>query len=170
MDEGALGLTSALIYTPDEAFTTDELVALAEVAAQKGGLYAAHMRNEGARLDRGHRRDDRHRPPRRACPSRSTTSSRRARPTGASSTTPSRRVEAARTSGVDIAADMYTYEAASTGLDAAMPPWVREGGTDAWLKRLEDPATRARCAHDMEDAERRPGRTSSPAPAPTACC
>ena len=80
------------------------------------------------------------------------------------------RVEAARASGVDIAADMYTYEAASTGLDAAMPPWVREGGTDAWIKRLKDPARPRALRPRHGGRRRRPGRTSSPAPAPTACC
>ncbi|MCU1277635.1 MAG: aminoacylase [bacterium] len=150
MDEGALGLTSALIYTPDEAFTTDELVALAEVSAQKGGLYAAHIRNEGARLaeavdemiDIGRR-------------AHSAVEIYHIKQAGKQSwgklDEVVHRVAAARAAGVDIAADMSSYEAASTGLDAAMPPWVREGGLDAWLKRLKDPALRARCAHDMED-------------------
>jgi N-acyl-D-amino-acid deacylase len=62
------------------------------------------------------------------------------------------KIEAARHDGLDVGADMYVYDAASTGLDAAMPPWVREGGNAAWLKRLRDPALRARCAHDMETA------------------
>jgi N-acyl-D-amino-acid deacylase len=150
MDEGALGLTSALIYTPDEAFTTDELVALAAVAAQKGGIYAAHMRNEGARLleaidemiDIG----------RRAHVAVEIYHFKQAgKQSWGKLDDAVHRVEAARAAGVELAADMYTYDAASTGLDAAMPPWVREGGTDAWLKRLKDPALRARCAHDMED-------------------
>ena len=59
-------------------------------------------------------------------------------------------VEEARRTGVDLGADLYVYEAASTGLDAAMPPWVRAGGNAAWLKRLRDPAERARCAAEME--------------------
>ncbi|HEX9102314.1 MAG TPA: D-aminoacylase [Polyangia bacterium] len=154
MDEGALGLTSALIYTPDEAFTTDELVALATVAAQKGGLYAAHMRNEGARLaeaidemiDIGRRA---------GLPVEIYHFKQAGKQSWGKLDDAIHRIEAARQSGVDIGADMYAYDAASTGLDAAMPPWVREGGTDAWLKRLKDPALRARCAHDMED----PGAT-----------
>lgn len=150
MDEGALGLTSALIYTPDEAFTTDELVALAEVAADKGGLYAAHIRNEGARLieaidemiDIGKRA---------RVPVEIYHFKQAGKQSWGKLAEAVQHVEAARAAGVDIGADMYTYEAASTGLDAAMPPWVREGGLDAWVKRLKDPTTRARCAHDMLD-------------------
>jgi len=150
MDEGALGLTSALIYTPDEAFTTDELVALATVAADKGGLYAAHMRNEGNRL--GEAIDEMIDIGRRAhVPVEIYHFKQAGKQNWGKLDDAVARVEAARKSGVDIGADMYTYEAASTGLDAAMPPWVREGGLDAWVKRLKDPATRARCAHDMQD-------------------
>jgi N-acyl-D-amino-acid deacylase len=151
MDEGALGLTSALIYTPDEAFTTDELVALAEVAASKGGLYAAHMRNEGARLAEAI--DEMIEIGRRAkIPVEIYHFKQAGKASWGKLDDAVHRVEAARAAGVDIAADMYVYEAASTGLDAAMPPWVREGGLDAWIKRLKDPALRARCAHDMQDA------------------
>src|SRR3989442_3202529 len=63
-----------------------------------------------------------------------------------------RRVEAARASGLRITADMYTYGAGATGLDAAMPPWVQEGGYEAWRKRLKDPATRTRVLQEMRDA------------------
>lgn len=150
MAEGALGLTSALIYTPDEAFSTDELVALAAVAGQHGGLYAAHLRNEGARLleaidelvDIGRRA---------RVPVEIYHFKQAGKANWGKLDEAVRRVEAARAAGVDAGADMYVYDAASTGLDAAMPPWVREGGLDAWLKRLRDPALRARCARDMED-------------------
>jgi N-acyl-D-amino-acid deacylase len=151
MDEGALGLTSALIYTPDEAFSTDELVALASVAGEKGGLYAAHMRNEGARLTEAI--DEMIEIGRRAhVPVEIYHFKQAGKANWGKLDDAVHRVEAARQSGVDIAADMYTYDAASTGLDAAMPPWIREGGTDAWIKRLKNPSDRARCAHDMEDA------------------
>jgi N-acyl-D-amino-acid deacylase len=151
MDDGALGLTSALIYTPDEAFTTDELVALASVAAQKGGIYAAHMRNEGNRLDDAI--DEMIDIGRRAhIPVEIYHFKQAGKQNWGKLDEAVKRIEAARQSGVDIGADMYVYDAASTGLDAAMPPWVREGGLDAWIKRLKDPATRARCAHDMQDA------------------
>ena len=151
MDEGALGLTSALIYTPDEAFSTDELVALATVAGEHGGIYAAHMRNEGARLAEAI--DEMADIGRRAhLPVEIYHFKQAGKQNWSKLDDAVHRVEAARAAGVDLAADMYTYDAASTGLDAAMPPWVREGGTDAWIKRLKDPAQRARCAHDMEDA------------------
>jgi N-acyl-D-amino-acid deacylase len=151
MDEGALGLTSALIYTPDEAFSTDELVALASVAAQKGGLYAAHLRNEGNRL--GEAIDEIIEIGRRAhIPVEIYHFKQAGKSNWGKLADAVRRVEAARSAGVDVAAEMYTYDAASTGLDAAMPPWVREGGLDAWIKRLRDPDARARCAHDMQDA------------------
>ena len=151
MDEGALGLTSALIYTPDDAFATDELVALAEVAAHKGGLYAAHIRNEGARL--GEALDEMIDIGRRAhLPVEIYHFKQAGRPSWGKLDDAVRRIEAARASGVDIAADMYVYDAASTGLDAAMPPWVREGGSNAWITRLKNPVERARCARDMESA------------------
>src|SRR3546814_7844105 len=64
-------------------------------------------------------------------------------------TTAIQRIEAARASGVRVTADVYPYIASSTGLDAAMPPWVREGGTDAWIARLRDPAVRRRVVREM---------------------
>jgi N-acyl-D-amino-acid deacylase len=149
MDDGALGLTSALIYTPDDAFTTDELVALAEVAAQKDGIYAAHMRNEGLRL--GEAIDEMVTIARRAhIPVEIYHFKQAGKQAWGALDDAIARVEAARASGLDVTADMYVYEAASTGLDAAMPPWVREGGNKAWLERLRDPAARARCARDMQ--------------------
>lgn len=149
MDDGALGLTSALIYTPDVAFSTDELVALAEVAAHQGGIYAAHIRNEGARL--GEALDEMIDIARRAHVAVEIYHFKQSGQANWSKLDDAvRRVEAARAAGLDVAADMYLYEAASTGLDAAMPPWVREGGVNAWIARLKDPAQRARCARDME--------------------
>src|SRR3546814_10047742 len=64
-------------------------------------------------------------------------------------TTAIQRIEAARASGVRVTADVYPYIASSTGLDAAMPPWVREGGTDAWIARLRDPAVRRRVVREL---------------------
>jgi N-acyl-D-amino-acid deacylase len=148
MDEGALGLTSALIYTPDNAFTTDELVQLADVAGRKGGIYAAHIRNEGAHLIEG-------------LTEMITIAGKAQIPVEIYHFKQSGRdnwpkldaavqtIEKARQAGVSIGADMYTYEAAATGLDATMPPWVRAGGNKAWIARLKDPAQRQRCAHDM---------------------
>jgi N-acyl-D-amino-acid deacylase len=152
MDEGALGLTSALIYTPDDAFSTDELVALAEVAGQRGGIYAAHIRNEGAHLLEA--LDEMVAIARRAHVSVEIYHFKQAGK-GAWGTLDAAvgRIEAARHEGLDVSADMYVYEAASTGLDAAMPPWIREGGHDAWLRRLRDPALRARAAAEMQSPD-----------------
>jgi N-acyl-D-amino-acid deacylase len=148
MDEGALGLTSALIYTPDDAFSTDELAALAEVAGRHGGIYAAHIRNEGAHL--GEALDEMIGIARRAhVPVEIYHFKQAGKGAWPALDDAIARIEAARKEGLDVSADMYVYEAASTGLDAAMPPWVREGGHDAWLKRLRDPAVRARCAAEM---------------------
>ena len=148
MEEGALGVGSSLIYTPAFYADTDELVALSKVAAGYGGMYISHMRSEGNRLleavdelltiareagipaeiyhlkaagrENWHKLDD-----------------------------VIARVEAARAEGLKITADMYTYTAGATGLDAAMPPWVQEGGFEAWRTRLRDPAVRARVAREM---------------------
>lgn len=151
MDEGALGLTSALIYTPDHDFNTDELVALAKVAGEKGGIYAAHIRNESNGLLPA--LDEMIEIARRARVSVEIYHFKQAgKANWGKQDAAVAKIEAARRAGLDVSADMYLYEAAATGLDAAMPPWVRQGGNKAWLQRLRDPATRARCAHDMETA------------------
>src|SRR5262249_25923510 len=127
MDEGALGLTSALLYAPDDELSTDELVALASVAAQKGGLYAAHIRNESSRLIEAI--DEMMTVARRAhVPVEIYHFKQAGKENWGKLDEAIARVEAARAAGLDIGADMYVYDAASTGLDAAMPPWVRQGG------------------------------------------
>jgi N-acyl-D-amino-acid deacylase len=148
MQDGALGVASALIYQPGVYARTDELVALAQVAAQYHGIYASHIRNEGGlemqALDE------------------LITIARQAnipaeiyhlKVAGEQNWNrlPEviRKVEEARAAGLKITADMYTYPAAATGLDAAMPPWVQEGGLEAWRKRLRDPAIRKRVEQEM---------------------
>ncbi|HWE28454.1 MAG TPA: amidohydrolase family protein [Polyangia bacterium] len=149
MDEGALGLTSALIYTPDNAFTTDELTALAAEAAAHDGIYAAHIRNEGDKLIEAI--DEMIAIAKSAhVPVEIYHFKQAGRANWGKLDEAIAHVEAAQQAGVAIGADMYVYEAASTGLDAAMPPWVRDGGNAAWLKRLRDPAARARCRAEME--------------------
>lgn len=148
MEEGALGVGSSLIYAPAFYAQTDELVALCEEAARCGGSYISHMRSEGNRL--------------LEAVDELIDIARRARipaeiyhlKAAGESNWPKlaqlvERVEAARAQGLAITADMYTYTAGATGLDAAMPPWVQEGGLDEWCKRLQDPATRARVAAEM---------------------
>jgi N-acyl-D-amino-acid deacylase len=148
MDEGAMGLTTALIYIPGVFAKTDELVELAKVASASGGMYISHMRSEGNRL--------------LEAIDETLTISREAHirseiyhlKASGRSNWPKldlaiAKVEAARKGGIPITADMYTYTAGSTGLDAAMPPWVQEGGYDAWAKRLRDPKLRARVRREM---------------------
>jgi len=148
MEDGALGVASALIYQPGNYAQTDELIALAEVAAKYRGIYISHMRNEGDRE--------------LAAIDELITIARKAqipaeiyhlKVAGAKNwpNLPAviRKVEDARASGLKITADMYTYPAGATGLDAAMPPWVQEGGLAAWRKRLQDPGIRKRVRQEM---------------------
>jgi N-acyl-D-aspartate/D-glutamate deacylase len=148
MEEGALGVGSSLIYAPAFYAETDELIALSRVAAEYGGMYISHMRSEGNRLvesvdeliniarEAGLPAEIYH------------------LKAGGEANWPKmhdviEHVAAARAEGVRITADMYTYIAGATGLDAAMPPWVQEGGYDQWAERLADPEIRARVIAEM---------------------
>ncbi len=148
MREGALGVGSSLIYAPAFYAETEELIELCKVAAQHGGRYITHMRSEGARLLEA---------------VEEVILIARAAGIGAEiyhlkaagEANWSKldaliaRVEAVRAEGLDLTADMYVYTAGATGLDAAMPPWVQEGGYDAWAERLRDPEIRARVRREM---------------------
>ncbi len=150
MREGALGVASALIYAPATFAHTDELTALASAAAEASGMYISHLRNEGDRLleavdeliaiARG-----------AGCPGEIYHLKQAGRANWGKLAQVIERVESARDAGLAISADMYPYEAGATGLDAAMPPWVQEGGHREWLRRLRDPATRARVAAEMRE-------------------
>ena len=148
MEEGALGVGSSLIYAPAFYAQTDELVELCKAASRYDGMYISHMRSEGKRfleaLDE------------------LITIAREANlpaeiyhlKAGGELNWPLlekaiAKVEAARAEGLRITADMYTYTAGSTGLNATMPPWVQEGGYEAWVGRLKDPAIRARVRKEM---------------------
>lgn len=150
MEEGAVGVASSLIYTPAAFADTAELVALARAAGEYGGMYISHIRNEADSLieafeelvsiarqanvraevyhlkasgqDNWHKLDEL-----------------------------IARIEGVRRAGLAVTADMYTYHASSTGLDAVMPPWVQEGGHRAWVERLKDPAIRARVKREMNE-------------------
>ncbi len=148
MQDGALGVASALIYKPGAYADTSELIALARVAGEYGGIYASHMRNEGDQIFEA--LDE------------LITIAREANVPAeiyhiklASPAVQDRfeeligTVEAARAEGLSITADMYMYPAGSTGLDALMPPWTAEGGDEAWIERLKDPATRERIREEM---------------------
>lgn len=152
MEEGALGVGSSLIYAPASYAETEELIALTEQAAACGGMYISHMRNEGDRILEAI--DE---------------LVQISRASGA----PAEiyhlklagernwprlqqvidRVEAARRAGLRITADMYLYTAGATGLDAAMPPWVQDGGLEKWIERLRDPAIRERVITEMRDPD-----------------
>lgn len=148
MEQGALGVTSALGYVPATFADTQELIALSRVAGQHGGMYISHIRDEGDGLVEA--------------VEELITIAREARvpahiyhlkafgqPNWPKMEQVIAKVEAARSAGLRITADMYPYTAAFTGLDITMPPWVQEGGNDAWIERLKDPDVRRRVIAEM---------------------
>ena len=148
MEEGALGVASALIYAPAFYAKTDELVELAKAAAPYGGIYISHLRSEGNRLLEA--AEELISISRQAGIPAQIYHLKAAGEANWPKMAPLlARIEAARAEGLRITADMYTYPAAATGLDAAMPPWVQEGGYGEWAKRLKDPAIRERVRREM---------------------
>ena len=148
MREGALGVGSSLIYAPADFAATDELVALARAAGRHGGMYISHIRNEGSALLEAV--DELVTIARSAgVPAEIYHLKASGRANWGKLDSAVARVEAARASGLRITADMYTYPASSTGLDATMPTWVQEGGEEAWIARLRDPAIRERLRREM---------------------
>ncbi len=148
MEEGALGVGSSLIYAPAFYASTDELIELTKVAAEYDGMYISHIRSEANRLLEAV--DELIRIAREA-DIRAEIYHLKAAGKGNWEKLDAviERVEAAHAEGIQVTADMYNYTAGSTGLDAAMPPWVQEGGYDAWAERLQDPAIRARLQREM---------------------
>ncbi len=148
MREGALGVSTSLIYAPAFYASTEEIIELCKVAAGYGGYYISHMRSEGNRLLE-------------SLEELITIASTAGLPAevfhlkAAGRDNWSKlealieRIEAARAEGLRITADMYNYVAGSTGLDASMPPWVQEGGYEKWAERLQDPEIRERVAAEM---------------------
>jgi len=148
MNEGAMGVGSSLIYAPAAYAETPELIALATESARCGGMYISHMRSEGdriekavdelieiARVSRG--------------PAEIYHMKMSGQPNWGKMDAIVGKIEAARAAGIRITADMYNYTAGATGLDAAMPLWVQDGGLEAWIARLQDPAIRARVLAEM---------------------
>jgi len=148
MEEGAMGIASSLIYPPGSFAKTDELIALAEVAAEYDGTYASHIRNEGSALVEA--------------VEELITIAREADiraevyhfKAAGKSNWPKfddavALIESARAEGLEITADVYTYPAGATGLNAAVPPWVQEGGFEASVQRMQDPAVRKKLAAEM---------------------
>jgi len=150
MEEGAPGLTTMLIYAPASYAKTPELIALARESARCGGIYTVHMRSEGDRIE----------------PALQETIDI-AQASGAPAEIYHLKIagkdnwgkldrvigtiDKARAAGVRISANMYTYTAGATGLDAAMPLWVQDGGLETWIARLKDPAIRAKVIAEMND-------------------
>jgi N-acyl-D-amino-acid deacylase len=148
MEDGALGLGSSLIYAPAFYASTDELIALAEVVGEYDGMYISHMRSEGNRLLES--LDELISIARQADVAAEVYHLKMAGQKNWNKFDDVvQRIEAARAEGLAITANMYTYTAGASGLDASMPPWVQEGGFQAWAQRLQDPAIRARLAAQM---------------------
>ena len=148
MEEGALGVGSSLIYAPGSYAKTDELVALVTDAGRCGGIYTSHMRSEGNRLLEAI--DELIEISRRSgAPAEIYHLKAAGRQNWSKLDAAIAKIEAARASGLRITANMYTYTAGSTGLDAAMPTWVQAGGREAWIKRLKDPQVRKEVIAEM---------------------
>ena len=148
MQQGALGLSTALIYPPGHYATTEELIALAKVASQHGGIYASHMRSEGqsemAAIDEAIRIGREANLPVEIFHLKVSGKAR-----WGDMPKVVAKLQAARDSGLDIAADMYPYVAGATALASSLPPWMADGGMEKLLERLRDPAIRRRVAADM---------------------
>ncbi|HEY1912862.1 MAG TPA: D-aminoacylase [Vicinamibacterales bacterium] len=148
MKDGALGIASALIYAPGFYASTEELIEISKAAAEHKGMYISHMRSEGNRLVEAV--EELIRISREAgLPAEIYHLKAAGQSNWSKLDTVIGMVEAARKSGQRITADMYTYTAGGTGLDAAMPPWTEDGGMDALYKRLRDPQTRKRIAQEI---------------------
>lgn len=148
MEDGAMGLGSSLIYAPAFYASTEELVALASVVGEYGGRYISHMRSEGNRLLEAI--DELIHIAREAGTGGEIYHLKMAgQQNWDKFDAVVEKVESARAEGLDISANIYTYTAGSTGLDASMPPWVQEGGYDAWAGRLQNPAIRAQLITEM---------------------
>jgi len=151
MEAGALGIGTSLIYPPAFYAKTDELVELCKVAAKYQGKYISHMRSEGNRLLEGLEelikisRDA-------GIPAEVYHIKAAGQPNWGKLDDLLSRIEAAQKEGLTIRANMYTYTAAGTGLDACLPPWTEDGGYDALYKRLADPAARDKIAAEVKTA------------------
>ncbi|HEX2271091.1 MAG TPA: D-aminoacylase [Pyrinomonadaceae bacterium] len=149
MKAGAMGMTTALIYPPSSYATTNELIEMAKVAGQYGGIYASHIRGEGKELVQ-------------SIEEAITIGEKGGLPVeifhlkaafqpgwGRLMRQAGRKIDEARARGVDVAADIYLYTAGGTGLEATIPSWAFEGGRQKLLERLKDPATRARLKREI---------------------
>jgi N-acyl-D-amino-acid deacylase len=155
MNEGAMGVGSSLIYAPATFAETAELTALAREAGGCGGLYISHIRDEGPKLLEAI--DELIAiSARSGAPAEIYHLKEAGRENWGKIGAVVARIEAARAQGRRITADMYTYVASATGLDAAIPTWAQAGGVEAWIARMKDPTVRARLLAEM----RAPGQKS----------
>jgi len=150
MKAGAMGMTTALIYPPSSYATTEELIEVAKVAGQYGGMYASHIRGEGKEVVQ-------------SVGEAITIGEKGGLPVevfhlkvayqpgwGKLMGEVGKEIDEARARGVDVAADMYLYDAGGTGLEAVIPSWAFDGGAPKLLERLKDPATRTRLKKEIE--------------------
>ena len=148
MEAGALGIGTSLIYPPAFYAKTDELIELCKVAAKYQGKYISHMRSEGNQLLES--LDELIRISRESgIPAEIYHIKAAGEKNWPKEDQLLARIEAAQKEGLKITADMYTYTAAGTGLDACLPPWTEDGGYPALFKRLRDPATREKIAAEV---------------------
>ena len=154
MEEGAMGMSAALIYPPASYAKTDELIELVKVVSEYDGVYITHLRSEGATFyealeefftivrDTGARGEIYH-----------------LKAAGKSNWHKMdeviKRIEAARAEGLPVTADMYTYPYSGTGLSSCIPQWVQDGGHKAMIARLQDPETREKTKAEMQEASDR---------------
>jgi dihydroorotase/N-acyl-D-amino-acid deacylase len=149
MEEGALGLSTSLQYVPDRFASTEEIVALARVAARYGGTYISHQRSESGLIDES--LEEVFRVAREArIPAQIYHLKTAYQKNWGRMPEVLQRLERARAQGLDVSADQYPYVAGQNGLDAGLPLWVREGGKDKMIARLKDPAVRERVKADLQ--------------------
>lgn len=150
MEEGALGIGSSLIYAPAFYSTTEELIEICKVASEYDGMYISHIRSEGVRLlesldellriaDEADIRAEVYH------------LKQSGKVNWDKFDQVTAKIDSARNAGLHITTDMYNYTAGATGLDAAMPPWVQEGGYEKWAERLKDPKIRKKVLKEMKE-------------------
>jgi N-acyl-D-amino-acid deacylase len=148
MEEGALGVGASLIYAPANYSSTEELIELCKEASAYGGMYITHMRSEGNNIFAAI--DETIRIAREAkIPAEIYHLKMAGKDNWNKIDSVINKIAGANNEGLKITADMYTYTAGATGLDAAMPPWVQEGGIKEWIRRLKDPAIRKKVISEM---------------------
>jgi N-acyl-D-amino-acid deacylase len=148
MEEGALGVGASLIYAPANYSSTEELIELCKVAGEYGGMYITHMRSEGNNIFGAV--DETIRIAREGkLPAEIYHLKMAGKDNWWKIDSVLAKIDAASKEGLKITADMYTYTAGATGLDASMPPWVQEGGIKEWIKRLQNPGIRKKALDEM---------------------